>query len=66
MFVQWARDAGCPWSHETCEAAAAKGQLPALVWAVENGAPFNMAQCLLLAEGSSNEQRMVDWISVQE
>ena len=39
--LQWARQNGCPWDEETCEAAATGGHLEVLRWARQNGCPWD-------------------------
>ena len=39
--LQWAREHGCPWDANTCNAAAAGGHLEVLKWAREQGCPWD-------------------------
>eukprot|EP00240_Pyramimonas_obovata_P011654 CAMPEP_0118924808 /NCGR_PEP_ID=MMETSP1169-20130426/2769_1 /TAXON_ID=36882 /ORGANISM="Pyramimonas obovata, Strain CCMP722" /LENGTH=117 /DNA_ID=CAMNT_0006865941 /DNA_START=340 /DNA_END=690 /DNA_ORIENTATION=- len=39
VFFVWARDIGCPWSKQTCSAAAGGGHLEILQWARSQNPP---------------------------
>ena len=49
-MLQYVRAQGCEWDGSTTIAAAYMGQLPCLIWAVEQGCDFEVSGCLEVTE----------------
>ena len=54
-MLKWARQNGCPWYENTCEATARGGHLEVLKWARQNGCPWDEETCADAAEGGHLE-----------